>query len=666
MVIRRPAIVSSMLCLVFWMDHSVMAAPIRGRLANPGFENQPIRSAFFFTGSARDGSPFYEFNPSPNTGLYTIYPSDIRHLSWSGREANRGFAVDTMVAAGIHVVNMSYWGPRGTDNWAYWAPMQTSTYAHDELFDAALGKAVLIAPVIETTAATTNSPGFSFMDCFPGDPADPAPPLVAILKDLIQRYLVSPKNPDWPSKWARVYDRSGRERYMVSLLHVASNQQSMTDQAFAEGFDRVADRVFRETGVRIGFTLDALPPDTYAPGRYRPSADTTGPWLFQQESILGIQCFIPEIWLGINDDGYLLEWKHQFSSEWVGTGIPFIQDVSPGYDAHLVFPSSVIYGNTESWRTGLGRIVLGLESQGITFNAWNGYTEGYAGIPTLEYGTVVYEWATALFKDFRTEGRHPIPGKIQAEDCLQMAGVQTEPSEDDLGGLSVGWIDAGDWMDYPVDVCVADTYTVDLRVARPDGGADGQGQIRLGNQALASFSIPGTGGWQSWKTIQTKVELDTGKQMLRIMATQGGWNINWMRFKRDSLEKAHAVPGRIEAEHYADMFGIKTERCMDGDGQGLNVGWFDAGDWLDYPVDVQAAGEYAVSLKVALDSGFSTGQGQLRLGSQILATIAVPPTGGWQKWSMVQGRVRLAAGVQTLRLYVVTGPWNLNWIDLSK
>jgi len=121
-----------------------MAQTVWGRLANPGFENQYIKSAFFFAGNWRNGVQFYEYDPSDNTGIYTLHPSDFRHLGWSENLSYRNFAIKTMIDAGVNVINMSYWGPRGTDNWAYWSPMQTSTYAHDELFNAAIGKRVFI------------------------------------------------------------------------------------------------------------------------------------------------------------------------------------------------------------------------------------------------------------------------------------------------------------------------------------------------------------------------------------------------------------------------------------------------------------------------------------------------------------------------------------------
>ncbi|MBN1895899.1 T9SS type A sorting domain-containing protein, partial [bacterium] len=375
-------------------------AGMRGRLANPGFEDQPVKSVFFFAGNWRNGVQFYEINPSSNISLFTVHPSDARHLGWSESRANRDFAVEAMIKAGVNVVNMSFWGSRGTDNWAYWSPMQTSTYAHDELFDVASSKGILIAPYIESTAATEKSPGFSFMDCFPGSEDDPAPALVGQIVDLIERYLLHPVKDGWPACWARLYDRSGEARYVVSLIHVASNAPGVTDRSFAEGFDRVADKVYQETGILVGFTLDVLPPGTFAGGSFKPSADQTGPWLAERNSVLAIQCFIPEIWTGYSRESDLIAWKRRFSRDWEETGIPFIFDLCPGYDAHVVFPGSMVYGNNAAWRDSLKALFEDSGQQGLTFNSWNGYTEGMAFMPTLQYGDANYIWAKDFYSNF--------------------------------------------------------------------------------------------------------------------------------------------------------------------------------------------------------------------------------------------------------------------------
>jgi hypothetical protein len=381
-----------------------------GMLANPGFEGQPMKSVYFFAGQWRfPGPAFYDgpvpgvrLRPSSNDCLYTIFPVDgARHLGWSETPDKREHAVNLMLGAGVNVVNMSCWGPPDTDRWAFWAPMQTATGAHDELFDAAVGKPLLIAPYIENSPATFGqlqtgchgdigpmgeSPGYNFLDVFPGTATNPAPQLVEQIVDLVHRYLLNPLNPTWPKKWAQMYDRNGKSRYVVSLIHVGSNQPGVTDETFAKGFGWVADRVYSETGIRVGFTLDALPPEHDA--QFKPTPTRTGHLLAQQSAVLAIQPFNPEVFTGrcLIGEGCdaasgsenlveLLSWKESFVSGWVNTGIPVILDVSPGFDARIVFPGSPRYGNNDQWRDGQEKL-LALGVRGITANTWNGYTEG--------------------------------------------------------------------------------------------------------------------------------------------------------------------------------------------------------------------------------------------------------------------------------------------------
>ncbi len=389
--------IGTFLMALFMYQCLLAEDPVRGYLASPGFINQPVKSTFFFSGNWRNGVQFYDYNPSDNRGLYTVHPSDARHLGWSENVSFRNFAVQTMVEAGVNVINMSYWGLPGSDNWANWSPMQTSTASHDQLFDAALGKEILIAPYIESFAKTDHFDGFSFADDFPGSASNPAPLLVTMIEDLVNRYLVGPANAQWPSKWAQVYDKNGTERYLISIIHVASNQSPVTDQVFAEGFDLVAGAVFESTGIHVGFALDILPPDSYAPGLFKATPASTGPWLSQQNSVLAIQCFIPEIWKGISDENLLIAWKREYQTAWINTGIPFIHDLSSGYDAHVVFPTSPVYGNNQLWLDLQTQAINDFGSQAFTFNAWNGYTEGLAGVPTLQYGDQIYNWISELF-----------------------------------------------------------------------------------------------------------------------------------------------------------------------------------------------------------------------------------------------------------------------------
>jgi hypothetical protein len=404
-----------------------------GTLANPGFDGQPMKSMFFFPGQWR-GIPGETFYTGPDPGarplapatnafcLYSVLPVDgWMNLGWSDNVGGekRGHAVDLMLAAGVNVVNMSYWGPPNVDRWAFWAPMHTAPGANEELFDQAVGRPVLIAPYIEDGASTQDSqqrgchgdagpvgqsPAYSFADTFPGTAAAPAPALVEQVVDLIDRLLLHPRNKAWPAKWAQMYDRDGKPRYVVSLIHVASNQVGVTDETFAKGFGWVADRVYALRGVRVGFTLDALPPDHGA--SFKPSPMKTGPMLAKQKAVLAIQPFIPEVFRGLATglcrdadsncdarDGspqlaQLIAWKRDYISAWVNTGIPVILDVSSGYDAHRVFGTDnpPRYGNNEPWRLGQEQMLDSLGVRGITGNTWNGYTEALAFVPSCTAG----------------------------------------------------------------------------------------------------------------------------------------------------------------------------------------------------------------------------------------------------------------------------------------
>lgn len=373
-------------------------AQIRGRLANPGFVGQPVKTTLFFSGQARDGVQYYECTPGDNRALYTDHPLDIRHLRWSQADENRRLAVTAMSDLGFNVISMSYWGEPFLPCSSGWnsgaAPMQTSTYSHDELFSATVGRPMLIMPFIESRA------DWSFRGEFPGAVEHPAPGTASQIIELINRYLKNPQHPEWQHSWAQVFDRSGEKRYAVVLIHVASDLTS-TDTGFAAGFDNLANYINSATGIRIGFFLDALPQGTYAPGSFKPSPVMTGPYLASCSSVIAVQCFIPEVWFGSNNTASVLNWKQNFSQAWHASGVPFLQDIAPGYDAHIVFPGAVHYGYDQVWRQSLLDMVQQYGEAGLVFNSFNGYTEGMSALPSQEYGATHPEWVRALTDLYR-------------------------------------------------------------------------------------------------------------------------------------------------------------------------------------------------------------------------------------------------------------------------
>ncbi|MEC8320064.1 MAG: di-heme oxidoredictase family protein [Planctomycetota bacterium] len=121
---------------------------------------------------------------------------------------------------------------------------------------------------------------------------------------------------------------------------------------------------------------------------------------------------------------------------------------------------------------------------------------------------------------------------VEAESFSAMSGVQTESCSDAGGGLNVGYIDPGDWMEYLSQPYLAKTpgnRRMELRVASDIGG--GRIEIRrMGDPTLlGTVDIPNTGGWQSWVTLGVDLPMEAGVYRFRMDAPLGGWNLNWFR-----------------------------------------------------------------------------------------------------------------------------------------
>ncbi len=121
-----------------------------------------------------------------------------------------------------------------------------------------------------------------------------------------------------------------------------------------------------------------------------------------------------------------------------------------------------------------------------------------------------------------------------------------------------------------------------------------------------------------------------------------------------------AIPGRTQAENYTAMTGMQTEGTADIGG-GLNVGWTDPNDWLDYTINVATAGTYTIRYRVS--SPFAGKSLQLKKGTTVLHTVSVPNTGNWQTWTTVTATATLTAGNNALRITTTTGGFNINWFE---
>ena len=141
-----------------------------------------------------------------------------------------------------------------------------------------------------------------------------------------------------------------------------------------------------------------------------------------------------------------------------------------------------------------------------------------------------------------------IPGKIEAENfnlggngvgyydlssgnqgySYRTGDVDIEECADDGGGYDVGWTDAGEWLEYTVNVAATGKYNFQMRLATQN--ASGTFHLMVDGVALTSTeTITNTGGWQIWKTLAiSNIPLTQGIRKLRIVMNAGGFNINYI------------------------------------------------------------------------------------------------------------------------------------------
>jgi hypothetical protein len=105
---------------------------------------------------------------------------------------------------------------------------------------------------------------------------------------------------------------------------------------------------------------------------------------------------------------------------------------------------------------------------------------------------------------------------------------------DDGGGYNVGWIRAGEWLEYTVNVAATGTYNLDVRVASGNPGGTFHVEVDAQN-VTGAMNLFSTGGWSNWQTIsKTGVSLTAGTHVVRLSfdSTFAGdiGRVNWIQF----------------------------------------------------------------------------------------------------------------------------------------
>jgi hypothetical protein len=171
----------------------------------------------------------------------------------------------------------------------------------------------------------------------------------------------------------------------------------------------------------------------------------------------------------------------------------------------------------------------------------------------------------------------PVPGRIQAEDYdagpIGVAYYDTTPANQggmyrsdavdigndfpDDGTFEIGWIVAGEWLRYTLEVGQSGSYVLRLRMAQHLAG--GRFHIVLdGVSVTPQLASPDTGTYRHWVTLPVAtLDLTAGTHTLYLVFDQNGpnggvMNLNWLEL----TPRSTSLPGRLQAEDFDAGEGV--------------------------------------------------------------------------------------------------------------
>ena len=268
---------------------------------------------------------------------------------------------------------------------------------------------------------------------------------------------------------------------------------------------------------------------------------------------------------------------------------------------------------------------------------------------------------------------HVLTPQASTESWIRVSGV-------DFGGGATGFRVAA--------ASTADGNKIEIRTGSPTGTLAGTCDIKQ-TSGIKSYEdteceVSGLTGTVEQLFLVFKVVKDGSLALIEWeFSGSGPSGAKITQVPYDSV--ATKLPAKIEAEHFdlggsrkgysdddSDNQGDAEFRMTEGvdivlGGSGKAVGYTNAGEWLEYTVDVPADGEYAIKANVA--SGSETSGFILQLDAKTLLgdTVKVPQTGeDWNTYEVIDaGKAKLTAGTHEIRLLITGSFVNIDWFSLG-
>ena len=241
-------------------------------------------------------------------------------------------------------------------------------------------------------------------------------------------------------------------------------------------------------------------------------------------------------------------------------------------------------------------------------------------------------------------------------------------SDVDMYNDTVYQLQAGEWLEYTINVGTAGVYSVVAEVG--SGTSTGSFHLELdGVDVTGPMAVPNTGGWaKPGSAIKAGVSFPAGRHVLRLAVDAGFDALYTLRVVVARMPfggTPKSLPGTLRVSDFdeggemltyhdttAGCDGSCSYRKADVDRWERIVHHTRSGEWMEYTVNVTTAGTYTLSMRVAAASGGATFHVEFD-GVNVTGPLTFPTTGSWNVFqTLTKTGVSLSAGKKVMRIVI--------------
>ena len=123
------------------------------------------------------------------------------------------------------------------------------------------------------------------------------------------------------------------------------------------------------------------------------------------------------------------------------------------------------------------------------------------------------------------------------------------------------------------------------------------------------------------------------------------------------------IPTRIEAENFHNMVGSEIQPTSDQDSD-IMLGGGKAGSYSDYKIIVPSTKTYTLDFRYATQ--MNKADYSILIDEVEILRDTLESSGGWNKFKTISRNIELTEGHHTLRIFINTPWYRLNWLEINE